>query len=228
MEIINVSWQSCHQPNHVKIILRKVVGNLHFCNQPLFFCQVKIWWENVPMDVGLIGLCSAVLIMMVAGGYIWLCRKQKYRWSWETRQEGREISALFFTFIDWGRPGRHVTLGYRLAEFRQSPVGPQLYGRGEGRHTEVEECPALEEEELGPVLSVQHTGWGWQRRWWRGWGSSSSSSPPGRPQLGNRVRLSWWRSGRETWSDSSHFWNIVKTTLFIINVSFYYQEYCEE
>ena len=160
--------------------------------QPLFFCQVSIWWENVPMDVGLIGLCSAVLIMMVAAGYIWLCRKQKYWWSWEARQEGREISALFFTFIDWGRPGRHVILGYKLAEFRQFPAGPQLYGREEGHHMEVGECPAVEGEELVLVFSVHHTGRGWQRRWWRGWGSSSSS-PPGLPLLGNTVRLSWWR-----------------------------------
>ena len=47
-----------------------------------------------------------------------------------------------------------------VTEFRQSPVGPQLYGREEGRRTEGEECPAVEEVELGLVFSVLRTDWG--------------------------------------------------------------------
>ena len=36
---------------------------------------------------------------------------------------------------------------YKLAEFRQTPVGPQLCGREEGRHREAEGFLAVEEEE---------------------------------------------------------------------------------
>ena len=60
------------------------------------FWQVKIRLENVPMDVGLIGLqfsginydgveCGVSAI----SGCAEQCRKQKYRWT-ETRQEGGE------------------------------------------------------------------------------------------------------------------------------------------
>ena len=88
-----------------------------------------------------------------------------------------------------------------LAEFRQSPVDPQLCGREEGRHKEVEGFLAVEEEEeaeLGFFVGPTEL----QRRWWRCWGSSAPGS-----ELGNKGSWSCRRSWRPIWSDSSHSCN---------------------